>query len=114
MIISEKYKTDVVDKGNAVGISFASDVSRFVGNADSKIRAKVYNNLAKFDERLGSLIKVYGIIELEPSEEDKRLAFDPNIEYLILSLMDAENPVLKAFGVDKEKNVTVHEIQITE
>ena len=47
MIISEKYKTDVVDKGNAVGISFASDVSRFVGNADSKIRAKVYNNLAK-------------------------------------------------------------------
>ena len=49
-----------------------------------------------------------------PSEEDKRLAFDPNIEYLILSLMDAENPVLKAFGVDKEKNVTVHEIQITE
>lgn len=65
MIISEKYKTDVVDKGNAVGISFASDVSRFVGNADSKIRATVYNNLAKFDERLGSLIKVYGIIELE-------------------------------------------------
>ena len=49
-----------------------------------------------------------------PSEEDNRLAFDPNIEYLILSLMDAENPVLKAFGVDKEKNVTVHEIQITE
>ena len=49
-----------------------------------------------------------------PSEEDKRLAFDPNIEYLILSLMDAENPVLKAFGVDKEKNVTVHELQITE
>ena len=28
--------------------------------------------------------------------------------------MDAENPVLKAFGVDKEKNVTVHELQITE
>ena len=45
-----------------------------------------------------------------PSEEDKRLAFDPNIEYLILSLMDAENPVLKAFGVDKEKNVTVLQI----
>ena len=43
-----------------------------------------------------------------PSEEDKRLAFDPNIEYLILSLMDVENPVLKAFGVDKEKNVTVN------
>lgn len=46
-----------------------------------------------------------------PSEEDKRLSFDPNFEYLILSLMDRENPVLKAFKVDKDKQVTVHEIE---
>ena len=45
-----------------------------------------------------------------PSEEDKRLAYDPNIEYLILSLQEADHPVLKAFGIDKE-NVTIHEIQ---
>ena len=49
-----------------------------------------------------------------PSEEDKRLAFDSTIEYLILSLMEEGNPVLKAFGIDKEKNVTIHEIEITE
>ena len=49
-----------------------------------------------------------------PSEEDKRLAFDPTIEYLILSLMEEGNPVLKAFEIDKEKNVTIHEIEITE
>ena len=49
-----------------------------------------------------------------PSEEDNRLAFDPAIEYLILSLMEEGNPVLKAFGIDKEKNVTIHEIEITE
>lgn len=47
-----------------------------------------------------------------PSEEDKRLAYDSTAEYLILSLMDRDNPVLKAFGVDKDKNVTVHEINI--
>ncbi len=47
-----------------------------------------------------------------PSEEDKRLAYDSTAEYLILSLMEADNPVLKAFGVDEEKNVTVHEIEI--
>jgi proteasome lid subunit RPN8/RPN11 len=46
-----------------------------------------------------------------PSEEDKRLAYDPTFEYLILSLQDRENPVLKAFEVDKEKNVTIHEIE---
>ena len=46
------------------------------------------------------------------SEEDKRLAYDSTAEYLILSLMEPGNPVLKAFGVDAEKNVTVHEIEI--
>ncbi len=44
-----------------------------------------------------------------PSEEDKRLAYDSAAEYLILSLAE-EEPVLKAFGIDSEKNVTIHEI----
>lgn len=47
-----------------------------------------------------------------PSEEDKRLAYDPTMEYLILSLMEREQPVLKAFGIDSDKNVRVHEIEI--
>lgn len=36
-----------------------------------------------------------------PSEEDKRLAFDSKASYLILSLMDRENPVLHSFHVEK-------------
>lgn len=34
-----------------------------------------------------------------PSEEDKRLAYDPNASYLILSLEHREQPVLKAFHI---------------
>lgn len=34
-----------------------------------------------------------------PSEEDIRLAHDPRASYLILSLADAGNPVLKAFSI---------------
>jgi proteasome lid subunit RPN8/RPN11 len=34
-----------------------------------------------------------------PSEEDIRLSYDPKASYLILSLLDEETPVLKAFGV---------------
>lgn len=49
-----------------------------------------------------------------PSEEDKRLAYDSTMEYLILSLQEEGNPVLKAFGIDGEKNVTVHEIIVEE
>lgn len=45
-----------------------------------------------------------------PSEEDKRLAYDSKAEYLILSLAEAE-PVLRAFGIDREKNVTAHPIE---
>ena len=47
-----------------------------------------------------------------PSEEDKRLAYDPSVNYLILSLMDPENLVLKAFDIDHEKQVTVEEIKL--
>lgn len=47
-----------------------------------------------------------------PSEEDKRLAYDPTVNYLILSLMNIEEPVLKAFDIDKDRNVTVEEIVI--
>lgn len=35
-----------------------------------------------------------------PSQEDKRLAYDPKIKYLILSLAK-ETPVLKAFSIVK-------------
>ena len=34
-----------------------------------------------------------------PSEEDKRLAFDSKASYMILSLMEKENPVLNSFRI---------------
>ncbi|MBR1851914.1 MAG: M67 family metallopeptidase [Lachnospiraceae bacterium] len=36
-----------------------------------------------------------------PSQEDIRLAFDPKMHYMILSLQDAENPVLNSFHIEK-------------
>lgn len=47
-----------------------------------------------------------------PSEEDKRLAMDSKLRYLILSLEDRESPVLNAFIIDKEKNVSKEEINV--
>ena len=35
-----------------------------------------------------------------PSEEDKRLAYDKNASYLILSLMDREAPVMNSFHIE--------------
>lgn len=47
-----------------------------------------------------------------PSEEDKRLAYDPKVNYLILSLMDLDQPILKAFFIDESKMVTEEKIEI--
>ena len=50
-----------------------------------------------------------------PSEEDKRLANDPNASYLILSLMEQDNPVLNAFHVESvngEKEVRKEELTV--
>lgn len=35
-----------------------------------------------------------------PSEEDKRLAYDSSASYLILSLMEKDNPVLHSFHIE--------------
>ena len=47
-----------------------------------------------------------------PAEEDKRLAYDSKVNYLILSLMDNDNPVFNAFWIDENKNVTKEEFVI--
>lgn len=47
-----------------------------------------------------------------PSDEDKRLAYDGKASYMILSLMDRNNPVLNSFkiqGVDAEKEELIIE-----
>ena len=46
-----------------------------------------------------------------PSEEDKRLAFDSRIRYLILSLENMDEPVLNAFAIVNGK-VSKEEIVI--
>ena len=50
-----------------------------------------------------------------PSEEDKRLANDSSASYLILSLEEADNPILNAFHVESvngEKTVRKEELTI--
>lgn len=46
-----------------------------------------------------------------PSQEDIRLAYDSKASYLILSLQEEEQPVLKAFQI-KNKNVFEEEIRV--
>lgn len=47
-----------------------------------------------------------------PSEEDRRLAYDSNTDYLILSLMDRKHPILNAFIIRDHTEVSKEEIVI--
>ena len=38
-----------------------------------------------------------------PSDEDKRLAYDKNASYLILSLMERDKPVLNSFRIEGDE-----------
>lgn len=48
-----------------------------------------------------------------PSEEDKRLAYDNKASYIILSLMDSNNPVINSFhienGISEKENLIITE-----
>jgi proteasome lid subunit RPN8/RPN11 len=48
-----------------------------------------------------------------PSQEDIKLAFDPNISYMILSLQYREQPILNSFLI-KDNNVSKQEYIILE
>lgn len=47
-----------------------------------------------------------------PSEEDKRLAYDSSVRYLILSLMDMDAPVLNGFEIIDRTDVTKEDVVI--
>ncbi len=47
-----------------------------------------------------------------PSEEDKRLSFDSKASYLILSLMNENEPVLNSFHIEKRTEVTKEDLEI--
>lgn len=48
-----------------------------------------------------------------PSKEDIRLAFDPNLSYVIVSLQDTDNPVIKSFDI-KDRTAKADQLQIME
>ena len=49
-----------------------------------------------------------------PSEEDKRLAYDSSVRYLILSLMDMDAPVLNGFEIIDRTDVTKEDVVVAE
>ncbi len=89
-------------------------------NADASpvsYRLDPKQQLRVFDEMDAEGLDLWGIYhshthsEAFPSETDTRLAFYPDSLYLLLSLADRENPVLRAFRI-VEGMITEEELTI--
>lgn len=46
-------------------LCFASDIRQYIGNLDEQRKRKTYRKLEKFDERVGKMLQIYGMVELE-------------------------------------------------
>jgi proteasome lid subunit RPN8/RPN11 len=88
-----------------------ADASPVTYRLDGKEQLRVFDEM---DERGWDLWGIYHShthSEAYPSETDVKLAFYPEARYLLMSLADRANPVLRAFRID-EGGVTEEELTI--
>ncbi len=87
------------------------DASPVSYRLDPKEQLKVFSEMDDEGLELAGIYHSHTHSEAYPSETDRRLAFYPESRYLILSLSDRENPVLRAFSIDEgsveEEEVTI-------
>ncbi len=80
---------------------------------DTQEQFKVISDIRKNRWQLLANFHSHPSSPARPSEEDIRLAFDPGISYLILSLENCKSPVLKSFII-VDKNVNLEELIVLE
>jgi proteasome lid subunit RPN8/RPN11 len=89
-----------------------ADASPVTYRLDGTEQLRVFDEL---DERGWDLWAIYHShthSEAYPSETDVRLAFYPDAHYLLLSLQDRGNPVLRSFRI-VDAEVTEEELSVT-
>jgi [CysO sulfur-carrier protein]-S-L-cysteine hydrolase len=88
-----------------------ADASPVMYRLDPKEQLHVFNELEDAGLDLVGIYHSHTHSEAYPSDTDKRLAFYPEAHYLLLSLQDRDQPVLRGFtildGVVEEQDVTI-------
>ena len=79
---------------------------------DPKEQLLVFKQMRQKGLEMCGIFHSHVASEASPSQKDIRLAFYPEVSYLIVSLTDMEKPVLRSFRIEEEK-VTEEEIRIT-
>ncbi len=88
------------------------DASPVSYRLDPKEQLHVFSEMDDEGWELFGIYHSHTHSEAYPSETDKRLAFYPESRYMILSLSDRENPVMRAFRIE-DGEVVEEELRIT-
>lgn len=86
----------------------ASSISYFM---DPKEQLQVFKKMRQEGLPMRGIFHSHVASAASPSQKDVRLAFYPEVSYLIVSLSNQEKPVLKSFKINQEA-VTEEEIKI--
>ena len=78
---------------------------------DPKEQLEVFKKMRSSGIEMRGIFHSHVASEAAPSQKDVRLAFYPEVSYLIVSLSDMEKPVLRSFRIVDEK-VTEERIKI--
>ena len=77
-----------------------SSISYFM---DPKEQLTVFKKMRETGLEMTGIFHSHVASEAYPSQKDTRLAFYPEVSYLIVSLSDRKNPVLRSFRIVDEK-----------
>ena len=78
---------------------------------DPKEQLVVFKKMRELGLEMSGIFHSHVASEATPSQKDVRLAFYPEVSYLIVSLSDMKKPVLRSFKIKDEK-VTEEEIRV--
>ena len=70
---------------------------------DPKEQLSVFKQMRKTGVEMSGIFHSHVASEAYPSQKDVRLAFYPDVSYLIVSLSEMEKPSLRSFRVQDEK-----------
>jgi [CysO sulfur-carrier protein]-S-L-cysteine hydrolase len=89
-----------------------ADASPVTYRLDGKEQLQVFDEMDAQGWDLWAIYHSHTHSEAYPSETDRRLAFYPEARYILLSLADREEPVIRSFFI-RDGEVVEEELKIT-
>ena len=90
-----------------------SDASPVTYRLDPMEQLEVFDEMDDQGWELLGIFHTHTHSEAFPSETDRQQAFYPEASYLVMSLADRSNPVLRSFRIDEENGVAEEELVIS-